>query len=85
MTRFRHVDCILQCFLSLLGILVGAEVFGALLAGAWAASGLLELPTILTSALYGLALIASFAIMVPFMRQAMRVDPLTRTTEGEQE
>ncbi len=59
------------------GILVGTEVFGALFAGAWALGGTLELPPTLQWILYGLALAGSVAIMVPFLRRAASIDPLT--------
>ncbi len=59
------------------GILVGTEVFGALFAGAWALGGTLELPPTLQWIPYGLALAGSVAIMVPFLRRAASIDPLT--------
>jgi hypothetical protein len=62
---------------SSVGILVGTEVFGVALAAAWAAGGLLELGSTLQTALYGIASAGAASVMVPFMRRAATVEPLT--------
>jgi hypothetical protein len=64
-----------------LGILVGTEVVGVIFAAAWAVGGLMELGPTLQYALYAIALAASIAVMVPFMRQAARVERLRGSTE----
>jgi hypothetical protein len=66
------------------GILVGTEVFGVAFAAAWAAGGLLELGSVLQTALYAVASLAAAGVMIPFMRQAASVDPLLASeSEGQ--
>lgn len=67
------------------GILVGTEVFGATLAAAWAAGGLMELGPTLQYALYAAAVAAGTAVMLPFMKRAAQVERLRSNSEEAQQ
>lgn len=55
-------------------ILVGAEVFGVALSGAWAIAGLLDLGRVVGSALMVLFCAAGLYIMVLLWRRAIAVE-----------
>jgi hypothetical protein len=56
-------------------ILIGAEVFGAAFAGGWALANLLSLGDYGEYVLTALFFIAGVAVMVAFIRKAMRIEP----------
>ena len=55
-------------------ILIGVEVFGVALAGAWALAGLLELGTVADYALTGLFSLFGIYIMVQLWHRAAAAD-----------
>ena len=57
-------------------ILVGTEVFGVAMAGAWALGGLFELGSTLTYALMVLFSLLGLSAMVALWRSAVRVEPI---------
>ncbi|MGL4727516.1 MAG: hypothetical protein ACRCWO_02060 [Bosea sp. (in: a-proteobacteria)] len=59
-----------------LAILVGTEVMAVALASAWALGGLFELGPTITYVMMGLFSGAGLYMMVRFVQQAMRVEPL---------
>jgi hypothetical protein len=56
-------------------VLIGAEVFGAAFAGGWALANLLSLGNYGEYVLTGLFFVLGVAVMVGFVRKAMRVEP----------
>lgn len=58
-------------------ILIGAEVFGAAFAGAWALATLFDLGTTGQRLLTGIFVIAGVLIMAQFIRFAHRIEPFT--------
>jgi hypothetical protein len=56
-------------------ILIGAEVFGAAFAGGWAVAGLLNLGEHGTYAFQALFFFTGVAVMVAFVRNALRIEP----------
>ncbi len=59
-------------------ILIGAEVFGAAFAGGWALQVLLGLSETMGHVLQGILFLIGVAVMISFMRGAVRVEPFTR-------
>jgi hypothetical protein len=59
-------------------ILIGAEVFGAAVAGGWAVATQLELGPYGVPIVQGIFFIGGIAVMVAFIRSAQRVEPFTR-------
>ena len=55
-------------------VLVGTEIMGAALAAGWALAGLIELGPTLTYALMGIFGAAGVALLVMFVRSALRVE-----------
>lgn len=55
-------------------ILIGAEVFGVALAGAWALAGVFELPETIGYGLMGLFALGGVYIMVQLWRKAVAVE-----------
>ena len=66
------------------GILVGTEDFGAALAAAWAAGGLMELSPPFQYALYATAIAAGAAVMLPFMKRAAQIERLRNNSQEAQ-
>jgi hypothetical protein len=58
-------------------ILIGAEVFGAAFAGGWAIANLIGLGTSGVYAFQIAFFVIGLAVMVAFVRNAMRVEPFT--------
>jgi hypothetical protein len=58
-------------------ILIGAEVFGAAIAGSWALATLFDLGGIGQRILDGVFVLCGIAIMVQFVRAAHRIEPFT--------
>lgn len=59
-----------------LAILVGTEVFAVALATAWAVGGLFELGPVITYGMMALFSAAGLYVMVRFVQQAVRIEPL---------
>jgi hypothetical protein len=59
-----------------LAILVGTEVMAVALASAWALGGLFELGPIITYGMMGLFSAGGLYLMVRFVQQAIRIEPL---------
>jgi hypothetical protein len=59
-----------------LTILVGTEVMAVALASAWALGGLFELGPIITYAMMAVFSAAGLFLMVRFVQQAVRIEPL---------
>jgi hypothetical protein len=57
-------------------ILIGTEVFGVALAGAWALGGLFELGPTITYVLMGLFSLLGLYAMVGLWRSSVRVEPI---------
>ncbi len=60
-------------------VLISAEVFGAAFAGGWALASLAGLSDYAVYA-QGIFFLVGVAVMVAFVRNAMRVEPFTTTT-----
>jgi hypothetical protein len=58
-------------------ILIGAEVFGAAVAGSWALATLFDLGNLGQRILDGVFVFCGIAIMVQFVRNAHRIEPFT--------
>ena len=58
-------------------ILIGAEVFGAAIAGSWALATLFDLGGIGQRILDGVFVLCGVAIMAQFIRNAHRIEPFT--------
>jgi hypothetical protein len=58
-------------------VLIGAEVFGAAFAGGWALANLLALGIYGEYVFTGLFFLGGVAVMVAFVRNAMRIEPFT--------
>ena len=58
-------------------ILIGAEVFGAAVAGSWALATLFDLGTIGQRILDGVFVLCGIAVMAQFIRYAHRIEPFT--------
>ena len=58
-------------------ILIGAEVFGAAFAGAWAIATLFDLGSIGARVLDVVFVLCGFAVMAQFIRAAHRIEPFT--------
>lgn len=58
-------------------ILIGAEVFGAAVAGSWAIATLMELGSTTARVIDVVFLLCGVAIMVQFVRFASTVEPFT--------
>ena len=59
-----------------LAILVGTEVFAVALASAWAVGGLFELGPVITYGMMALFCAAGLYVMVRFVQQAIKIEPL---------
>ena len=57
--------------------LIGAEVFGAAFAGAWAIATLFDLGSIGARVLDVVFVLCGFAVMAQFIRTAHRIEPFT--------
>ena len=68
--KWQNVSTVLSA-----AILIGAEVFGAAFAGGWALANLLSLGDYGEYVLTALFFIGGVAIMVGFIRKAMRIEP----------
>jgi hypothetical protein len=55
-------------------VLVGTEIIGAALAGGWAVAGALDLGSAIAYALMGIFGIGGLALLVMFVRSALRVE-----------
>ena len=58
-------------------ILIGAEVFGAAFAGAWAIATLFDLGSIGARVLDVVFVLCGFAVMAQFIRTAHHIEPFT--------
>lgn len=58
-------------------ILIGAEVFGAAFAGSWALATLFEVGTIGQRIMDVTFVVLGFIVMVQFVRNAHKIEPLT--------
>jgi len=68
--KWQNISTVLSA-----AILIGAEVFGAAFAGGWALANLLGLGDYGEYVLTGLFFLLGVAVMVGFIRNAMRVEP----------
>jgi hypothetical protein len=68
--RWQNVSTVLSA-----AILIGAEVFGAAFAGGWALANLLNLGDYGEYVLTALFFVGGVAVMVGFIRNAMRIEP----------
>jgi hypothetical protein len=59
-------------------VLVGTEIIGAALAGGWAVAGALDLGSAIAYALMGIFAIGGMALLVMFVRSALRVEGANR-------
>jgi hypothetical protein len=55
-------------------VLVGTEIMGAALAAGWALAGLIELGPTLTYALMAIFCVGGIALLVMFVRSALRIE-----------
>ncbi len=58
-------------------VLIGAEVFGAAFAGAWAFATLFELGATIARILDAIFLLIGVVVMIQFVRFAHRIEPFT--------
>ncbi len=61
-------------------ILVGAEAYAVVIAGAWASPGLLEFGEV-TDTLYVIGFLGTTAAMYPFAKRVLSVERLRRRTD----
>jgi hypothetical protein len=57
-------------------ILVGTELVGVAWATGWAVAGLFQLGDIVAYIFQGIFVLGAIAILVAFMRQAMKIEPI---------
>ncbi len=72
--KWQNISTVLSA-----AILIGAEVFGAAFAGGWALANLLGIGDYGEYVLTALFFIMGVAVMVGFIRNAMRVEPFVAT------
>jgi hypothetical protein len=70
--NWLHVSTVVSA-----AILIGAEVFGAAFAGAWALATLFSLEAIGAHILEVIFFACGIAIMASFLRSAQRIEPFT--------